>query len=321
MLAVVLQAIPLVRGQSPSDRLLNQLKPQGLVNDYAGLLSDNARADLEIKLRAVEAKTTSQISVVTIKSLEGEEIDDFASRLFERWGIGGKGVDNGVLILVALNDRKARIEVGDGLEAIMPDALAGRILRERLFPAFRRGAFSEGLVAGALQVAEVVEKHEPQQQANFLSKGAPLGLGQQVALALFLSPFAMIGGFLCGLAIGSPNRASQVGTRILIGLVGSVFALAGLGISYLKLSLLGSGLLSFLAISMIRAGLAAGRRDVLSSPSPSYRRRGRSVVMPTWLPQGGDWVSRSGGGFGGGSSSWGGFGGGSSSGGGASGGW
>jgi uncharacterized protein len=81
-------------------------------------------------------KTGAQFAVVTLKSLEGGQIDDFANKLFKKWGVGEKGKNNGIMLLVAMQDRKARIEVGYGLEPILPDALAGRVLDEQLFPAF-----------------------------------------------------------------------------------------------------------------------------------------------------------------------------------------
>ena len=96
--------------------------------------------------------------MVTLKSLEGGQIDDFAVKLYKRWGIGQKGKDNGVLLVVAIDDRKARIEVGYGLEPILPDALAGRVLNEQLFPAFRQKRYAEGLTAAVNRVAEIIER-------------------------------------------------------------------------------------------------------------------------------------------------------------------
>jgi uncharacterized protein len=120
-------------------------KPTERVNDAAGILSAAAKSSIEAKLAAYERETSNQIVVATIPTLGGEEINDFTNRLFERWGLGQKGRDNGVLLLVAMEDRKARIEVGYGLEDRLTDALSRRILEERLFPAFREKQFASGI--------------------------------------------------------------------------------------------------------------------------------------------------------------------------------
>lgn len=142
-----------------SDALLARLQPQGYVNDVAGVLSQSERGTLESFLADVEQKTGSEVAVVTVPSLEGGEIDDFTNRLFEKWKIGKKGRDNGVLILAAIQDRKARIEVGYGLESVIPDAEAGRILREQMFPQFKQGRYGAGLILAAQTVANAVARH------------------------------------------------------------------------------------------------------------------------------------------------------------------
>lgn len=146
------------RAQVESDTLLESLKPQGYVSDYAGVMDANLRRSLEVRLRELEQKTSAQIAVVTLRSLQGGEIRDFASRLFERWGVGQKGKDEGVLILTSLEDRKIWIEVGYGLEGLLPDALAGRILDEAVLPDFRHGRHGGGLARGALTIAGVIAR-------------------------------------------------------------------------------------------------------------------------------------------------------------------
>ena len=97
-----------------------------------------------------------EIAVVAVSSVDGGEVDDFTNRLFQKWHIGKKGKDNGVMILAAIQDRKARIEVGYGLEGVLPDALAGRILREQMFPAFRQGRYDVGLEQAVRMVTATV---------------------------------------------------------------------------------------------------------------------------------------------------------------------
>ena len=139
-----------------SDKLLQVLQPQGYVSDFAGVFTPPQRSSLENSLAELKRKTGAEIAVVALPSLEGGEVDDFTNRLFEKWGVGKKGKDNGVMILAAIQDRKARIEVGYGLESVVPDAEAGRILRDQMFPLFKQGRYAEGLCAGAEEVARLI---------------------------------------------------------------------------------------------------------------------------------------------------------------------
>jgi len=107
------------------------------VNDLAGLLTPEQRRALESELAAFEGETSHQVVVLTIPSLEGEAIESFSIRVVDEWKIGHRRLDNGVLLLVAAKDRRARIEVGYGLEGILPDAVAARIMREVMIPRFR----------------------------------------------------------------------------------------------------------------------------------------------------------------------------------------
>ncbi len=130
--------------------------PQGYVSDFAGVLDASTRAGLEATLRDTERQTTAEIFVATVTSLDDTSIEEYAARLFKAWGIGKKGVDNGALILVAPTDRKMRIEVGYGLEPILPDGLAGDIIRTTFLPRFRDGDYAGGIRAGVARVNEVV---------------------------------------------------------------------------------------------------------------------------------------------------------------------
>jgi hypothetical protein len=144
-----------------SDVLRQSFHPHGNVNDYAGILSPAERGSLESRVLQLRQKTTAQFAVVILKSLKGSEIDDFTNKLFNQWGVGEKGKNNGVMLLVAIEDRKARIEVGYGLEPILPDTLAGRVLAEVLFPAFRQHRYAEGLTQAVARVAQIIERGKP----------------------------------------------------------------------------------------------------------------------------------------------------------------
>lgn len=123
-------------------------RPAGWVTDLTGTLSPREVAALERKLAAFERETTNQIVVLLIPSLEGDNLEDFSIRLAEKWKVGQRGKNNGVILLIVKNDRKIRIEVGYGLEGSLPDALAGSIIRQEIAPRFRAGKFYEGIEAG-----------------------------------------------------------------------------------------------------------------------------------------------------------------------------
>lgn len=134
--------------------------PQGFVNDFAGVISAGAKSKMEGFLTSFERSTGNEVAVVTLPSLDEQPIEDVAVELYEQWGIGKKGQDNGVLFLIAPNERKTRIEVGYGLEGSINDSLAGRILDEAVLPRFREGDMSGGIASGALLIVETISKKE-----------------------------------------------------------------------------------------------------------------------------------------------------------------
>jgi len=121
----------------------------GRVVDDAGILSAATKADLTDKLAALEQKTSRQLVVVTLPSLQGYEISDFGYQLGRSWGIGQKGTNNGILFIVAPNEHKTRIEVGYGLEPIVTDAFSSVVIQTQMLPRFRQGDFNGGVRAGA----------------------------------------------------------------------------------------------------------------------------------------------------------------------------
>ncbi len=141
--------VPISNAQTPAP-------PQAYVTDQAGVMEAQDRQQLEAVLTDLERKTGAEVAVVTLPSLEGRVIEDAAVRLFQAWKIGKKGQDNGILFLVAPNERKMRIEVGYGLEGILPDAKAGRLLDQYVVPAFRDGQMSRGIMYGGLAIAQII---------------------------------------------------------------------------------------------------------------------------------------------------------------------
>ncbi len=123
-------------------------RADGYVTDRAGFLSSSVKAELETILRTFEEKTSNQVVVATFPSLEGDSLEDFSIRLAEAWKVGQRGRDNGAIFLIFKDDRKIRIEVGYGLESVLPDALSGQIISQVVAPYFRRGDYSGGILAG-----------------------------------------------------------------------------------------------------------------------------------------------------------------------------
>ncbi len=132
-------------------------KPYNHVVDLAGIIHDDVEAGLDRYLLELEQKTTAQFVVLTIKSLEGEPLEDFSINIaHNKWKLGQKDKDNGVLLLVSLQDRKYRFEIGYGLEGILPDSLVGSIGRQYLVPYFREGDYSQGIFAASLAVINII---------------------------------------------------------------------------------------------------------------------------------------------------------------------
>jgi len=131
------------------------LQPQGYVSDFAGVIAESNRAPLEAYCAAVEQSTGAQMALVTISSLEGEPIEDVANTIFRAWGVGQKGKNEGILMLLAVGDRRSRLEVGYGLEPILPDGLSGSILRQ-MRPALRQGDYGDAMLAAAETIGATI---------------------------------------------------------------------------------------------------------------------------------------------------------------------
>ena len=128
-----------------AQNIIAKPNPPQLVNDIAGILSASEKQALENKLVLVDDSSSNQIAVVILPTLDGYPIEEYATKLFRDWGIGNKKTNNGVLLLVAINDRKIRIEVGYGLEGAIPDITANSIINNDIKPAFKAGAYFEGI--------------------------------------------------------------------------------------------------------------------------------------------------------------------------------
>lgn len=132
--------------------------PDSYITDSIGLINSSDRAAIVKILKELEDKTSAQVAIVTVATTQPEEIETYAVKLFKKWGIGQKGKDNGVLFLIAQNDRKMRIEVGYGLEGALPDAVCSRIINAIVVPEFKNGNFSGGINKGASALVSLIAK-------------------------------------------------------------------------------------------------------------------------------------------------------------------
>lgn len=143
-------------------------QPKGAVNDFAGIIDAAAAQSMENLSREVLEKTGTSIVVAVLASIGDNAPDDYANRLYQAWGIGAKEKDRGVLIFLALKERKIRIETGYGVEGILPDGLTGEILDKYILPDLKAGQYSQGLTKGVAAVAAVIAK-----DAHVTLAGAP----------------------------------------------------------------------------------------------------------------------------------------------------
>jgi len=269
--------------------------PSGFVNDFAQMMTDSARTQLETKLVQFKKDTSNEISVVTINSLQGDTIENFAEKLFQEWGIGKKDKDNGILLLIASQDRQMRIEVGYGLEGALTDAQSYWIIQNILRPAFQAENYDQGITDAVDKIIAATKgEYVPTQNASTSSK---TGWNFKTIETVIFLAFV---GFLWLAAILARSKSWWAGGIIgaLIGLLLIIFWnwIFGL-IATLFLTPLGFLLDYFV--------------------SKNYKKHKDSGTRPPWWIGGAGFGGRSSGGGGG----FGGFGGGSSGGGGASGGW
>lgn len=132
--------------------------PAGYVNDTAGVMSGETKAGLESLLSHIEEKTTAEMVVLTVKTTAPLTIEQYAVEVYKEWGIGKKGKDNGVLLLVAVDDRKVRIEVGYGLEGAITDMHSKIIINDMIVPSFKKGDYSLGIASGIVTLAKILRE-------------------------------------------------------------------------------------------------------------------------------------------------------------------
>lgn len=162
-------------------------RPIGAVNDFANVIPAGEREAMENLAREVLQKTGTAVVVATVSSVGDMAADEYATRLYESWGIGKKGEDKGVLILLALKERRVRIETGYGVEGILPDGVAGEILRLHVIPHLSRGDYGKGLSNAVTAVSDVIAR-----QAGVTLTGRPPMQPARPTGGTPVSPFTMI---------------------------------------------------------------------------------------------------------------------------------
>ena len=266
--------------------------PSGYVNDYANVLSAQTKQTLEEELRVFTASTSNEIAVVVVPSLDGEVIESYAVKLFESWKIGDEAKDNGILLLVAVEERKLRIEVGYGLEGALPDILAKQIIDVEITPSFKTGGYDQGVLLGVRAIMRAIE-------GEYVGIAQGVGTGEDfeslITGIFFFGFFALQ--FLG--AILARSKSWWAG-----GIIGG-----GLGGGAMIFGLFGGSLLVGLITTTVLVLLGLFFDYIVSNAYKQSTLSGGGV--PWWA----------GGGTGGRGGSFGGFSGGSSGGGGASGSW
>ena len=285
-------------------------KPLGAVNDFAEVLSVEQEATLTALLGQLEKETTAEVAVATVTTLDGMSVEEFASRMFAEWGIGRRGTDNGVLVLVAPSQREMRIEVGYGLEGVLPDGLAGEVIRANFLPSFRDGDFGAGIVSGTRRLAGIITRNQVLTAEEVAALQRPDNPAAAAwIMTAFLAIFVGVGAIVAGTGIGARTIVPAVFGLFFSGLPLFISVLIVSPLQTLVLGLVGAAVLT-LGVRMGRKpGYAAGVRGSAGSGA------GRKWVWGG-ASSGGSSGSRGGSGSSGSS-----FGGGRSGGGGASGRW
>jgi uncharacterized protein len=198
------------------------LKPQGYLSDFAGVVDAQSKTALEQYCAAVQNSTGAQIALVTVPSLQGEPVEDVANTIFHAWGVGSKGKDDGIMLLLSVADHRSRLEVGYGLEGVIPDGFAGTILDD-MRPALRQQHYGEAMMAAAQTIGSTIAKAKgvainAQLPRRIHPRPAdsipwPVILGGLIILFWLARGGGARGGFLPGLLLGNMIGRSTFGDR------------------------------------------------------------------------------------------------------------
>ncbi len=269
--------------------------PTGFVNDFAGILNSQQKTDLEQNLQNFRDQTGNEIAVAILRDLNGDTIENAAVKMFEEWKIGQKGKDNGVLLLVAIDDRKLKIEVGYGLEPLLTDARSGDIIRNVITPKFKQGNYYDGIKDGLVTIQNLIVDPNAQIPAAGQT-GRGFNFDIFVIMGVLIWFFVPLAVYLAAF-LGRSKRIWPGGA-------------AGLGIGAV-IGLIVSSLLAVVILSLILGIIGLLLDWFLSSNYERLKKMGKAT----------GWTASRGGFWTGGGDGFGGFSGGSSGGGGSSGSW
>jgi len=216
---------------------------KGFVNDFAGVIDASTRQKMEGLCQALEKKTSAELAIVAVNTVEPLDSKEYAVKLFEKWKIGKKGKDNGILILLAMEEKRIEIEVGYGLEGVIPDAQAGGILDKYAVPFFKEGKFGEGLYSTATALADRIAKDAGRELDAQYRPVTPKASGMPfnfdnftflsvIAIIIFTALSAFFSGLIAGIVGG---LIGAVFGFILAGPIGAIIgAIIGFVLSYAK---------------------------------------------------------------------------------------
>ena len=205
------------------------LKPEGYVSDFAHVIDPASKSQLESYCASVEQSTGAQMAFVTIASLQGEPVEDVANTIYRAWGVGKKGKNEGILLLLAIADRRNRLEVGYGLEPILPDGFDGGVLRE-MRPALRQQQYGQALMAAAETIGSTIAKAKNVTISKQLPRTMRPSTGDSIPWPVILGGLFLLiwlsrrggprgygggggGGFLPGLILGNMMSRDSWGSR------------------------------------------------------------------------------------------------------------
>lgn len=184
----------------------------GRVVDNAGIIDSATETDLTARLQAFEEKSSDQIVVATVPDLGGEAIEPYANRLFRAWGLGQAGEDNGILLLVAVDDRKMRIEVGYGLEGTLTDLHSKLIIENTMVPAFREGDFADGISRAVDDIIMVLEGNGAELEARAERNRPAIDLDTILPVAFVVLWVAIFGGAML-MSFLVPRYGTKIGPK------------------------------------------------------------------------------------------------------------
>lgn len=249
----------------------------GRVVDLAQVLPADVAAGLTHELESHETKTGNQVALLIVPSLEGEPLESFSHRVATTWALGKKGTDNGVLLLIALRERKVRIEVGYGLEGTLTDLRSSRIIRNEIVPRFRAGDMAGGVAAGVRAILKTIESGEPVEPARPTAEAAP---------AIQYVFIGIVVGTLAGLILSQGLQRTRA-------FLGSLLAFLIAQSGSLVLGIVAAAITAFLLLLFLQAGRGGRGRHLGWGPDVAWSGGG----------SGGGGFSGGGGDFGGGGAS------------------